>query len=170
MIHSPQPPPEENAMNPLALTQSQQSMPRLPGTWRLDAKRAVTLRPREDGVLRIAHGRVWLTFDGPHAGALNDSGDRVLGAGERVVVKAGRRIVLESTDGALPAFFSWDFAPQLTPVRTPRLQAVAQSWMDLQLAASLGLRAGWRLAAALAALAGGALLPRPAQRNECAAT
>ena len=44
-------------MNPLALTQSQQSTPRLPGTWRLDAARAVTLRPREDGMLRIRPAR-----------------------------------------------------------------------------------------------------------------
>ncbi|WP_167772937.1 DUF2917 domain-containing protein [Ramlibacter humi] len=157
-------------MNPLALTQSQQSTPSLPGTWRLEAKRAVTLRPREDGVLRIAHGRVWLTFDGPHAGPANDSGDRVLGAGEQVTVRAGRRVVLESSEKGVPAYISWDFVSQLRPVRTPRLQAVAQSWLDLQLATGLGLRAAWRLGAALAALALGSLMPRPAARNECAAT
>lgn len=156
-------------MTSLALTQSQQSSPRLPGTFRLEAARAVTLRPREDGSLRIAHGRVWITFDGPHSGALNDLGDRVLGAGEQVRVRAGHRVVIESTDRAAPAYFSWDFAPLPQPVRVPRLEAVAQSWCDLQLALGLGLRAGWRLAAAVVALAGGALLPRPQPRNECAA-
>lgn len=156
-------------MNPLALLQSQQSSPRLPGTWRLEPARAVTLRPREDGFLRISHGRVWITFDGPHAGPPNDLGDRVLGAGEQVRVRAGRRVVVESSDPGAAAYFAWDFAPQAQAVRTSRFEAVAQSWSDLQLAVVLGLRAAWRLATAVAWLAGGALLPRPSVRNECAA-
>ena len=155
-------------MTSLALTQSQQSSSALPGTWKLEPARAVTLRPREDGMLRIAHGRVWLTFDGPHGGPPNDQGDAVLGAGEAVRVRAGRRIVLESTESDAAAYFSWDFAPQAEPVRAARGQAVAQSWSDLQLAALLGLRAGGRLVAAVVALAAGAVLPRP-QRNECPA-
>lgn len=154
-------------MTSLTLTQSQQSSLRLPGTWRLEPARAVTLRPREDGVLRIAHGGVWVTFDGPHAGPLNDLGDRVLGAGEQLRVRAGRRVVLEPVDRAAPAYFSWDFAPAPEPVREPQL-AVAQSWSDLQLAVVLGVRAGGRLVAAVIGLAAGALLPRP-QRNECPA-
>ena len=149
------------------LTQSQQSSLRLPGTWRLEPARAVTLRPREDGVLRIAHGGVWVTFDGPHAGPLNDLGDRVLGAGEQLRVRAGRRVVLEPVDRTAPAYFSWDFAMAPEPVREPQL-AVAQSWSDLQLAVVLGVRAGGRLVAAVIGLAAGALLPRP-QRNECPA-
>ncbi len=88
------------------LPQSQQSTPRLPGTWRLDAARAVTLRPREDGVLRIAHGRIWVTFDGPHGGPPDAQGDHVLGAGDRVRVTAGQRVVLESWDRGQPAYFS----------------------------------------------------------------
>ena len=154
-------------MTSISLTQSQQSSLRLPGTWRLEPARAVTLRPREDGVLRIAHGGAWVTFDGPHGGPLNDLGDRVLGAGEQLRVRAGRRIVLEPVDRAAPAYFSWDFAVAPEPVRAPRL-AVAQSWSDLQLAVVLGARAGGRLAAAVIGLAAGAVLPRP-QRNECPA-
>lgn len=154
-------------MTSLTLTQSQQSSLRLPGTWRLEPARAVTLRPREDGVLRIAHGGVWVTFDGPHAGPLNDLGDRVLGAGEQLRVRAGRRVVLEPVDRAAPAYFSWDFAKQPEPIQAPQL-AVAQSWSDLQLAAVLGVQAGGRLVAAVIGLAAGALLPRP-QRNECPA-
>lgn len=157
-------------MNPLALTRSQQSSPRLPGTWRLDPARAVTLRPREDGVLRISHGRVWVTFDGPHAGPPNDLGDRVLGAGEQVRVRAGRRVVVESSDPGAAAYFSWDFQAPMQAVRASRAEAVAQSWSDLQLALVLGVRAGWRLAAAVVQLGAGALVPRPAGRNECAAT
>jgi len=147
------------------LTQSQQSAARLPGTWRLDAARAVTLRPREDGVLRIAHGRAWVTFDGPHGGPPTAQGDQVLGAGDRVRVAAGQRVVLESWERGQPAYFSWDFAPQPQVVRVPRSQAVAQSWADLRLAVVFGARAGWRLAVALVGLAAGFLLPRPAVRR-----
>jgi hypothetical protein len=155
-------------MTSLALTQSQQSSTAVPGTWKLEPARAVTLRPREDGVLRISHGRVWLTFDGPHGGPPNDQGDEVLGAGEQVRVRAGRRVVLESSERDAAAYFSWEFTPQPEPVRTSRLHAVAQSWSDLQVAAALGLHAGWRLAAAIVALGAGALLPRQ-QRNQCPA-
>ncbi len=148
-------------MTVLALTQSQQSAACLPGTWRLDGARAVTLRPREDGLLRIAHGQVWVTFDGPHAGPPNELGDFVLGAGQQLRVRAGRRVVMESTDPAAAAYFSWDFSLQPEPVRLPRMQAVAQSWCDLQLALALAVRASWRLAKALGTLGAGALLPRP---------
>jgi hypothetical protein len=146
-------------MQPAVLPHSQQSTVRLPGTWKLEQGRAATLRPREDGLLRIAHGRVWITFDGPHAGPANDLGDRILGAGEHVRVRAGRRLVIESCDARLPAYFSWDFSPEVQPVAA---QAVEQSWCDLRLATALGLRSAWRLARALVALGAGSLLPRPA--------
>ena len=125
----------------------------------LDIARAATLRPKEDGTLRVAHGRVWLTFDGPHAGPANDLGDRILGAGEHVRVRAGRRLVIESCDATLPVYFSWEFAPATQAVPT---QAVQQSWSDLRLAVDLGLKAAWHLARALVALGAGAVLPRPA--------
>lgn len=156
-------------MTSIALTPSQQSAGlSLPGTWRLEPTRAITLRPREDGVLRISHGCVWVTFDGPHGGPPDDHGDHVVGAGEQVRVGAGRRVVLESFDRDVPAYFSWDFAPQPQPVRVSRQSAVSQSWSDLQLALVLGLRAGGRLAAALVAVGAGAVLPRP-NRGECPA-
>lgn len=155
-------------MTQITLTQSQQSAACLPGTWRLDGARAVTLRPREDGLLRIAHGRVWVTFDGPHAGAGNDSGDFVLGAGQNLRVRAGRRVVLESADGAAPAYFSWDFSLQPEVVRVPRAQAVEQSWSDVQLAVALLVRSAWRLVRALASLGAGSLAPKP-QAPSCGA-
>ena len=36
------------------------------GCWKLGDGRALTLRPTRPGVLRIAHGRVWITFDQAH--------------------------------------------------------------------------------------------------------
>lgn len=35
------------------------------GCWRLAPGRALSLKPRESGVLRIAQGRVWLTGAAP---------------------------------------------------------------------------------------------------------
>ena len=158
-------------MTAAVLPHSHQSSPSLPGTWRLDGQRAVTLRPREDSVLRIAHGCVWVTFDGPHAGRRGDAGDQFLGAGDQLRVLAGQRMVLESLDRAAPAYFTWDFAAATQPerARVSCGDAVAQAWGDLQLALGLGLRAGWRLVAALAGLGAAALLPRPAPRRRAVA-
>ena len=81
----------------------------LPGCWKLEAGRAVTLRPRRSGVLRIAHGRVWVTMDGPH-GHADQSGDLFLVPGRGLVVQAGQRVVLESSgpERLESAYFSWD--------------------------------------------------------------
>jgi hypothetical protein len=133
------------------LTQSHQSTVALAGTWKLAAGRAITLQPREPGLLRIAHGSVWATCDGPHAGALNDQGDRVLGAGERMHVRRGQRVVLEAWNRSLPAYFSWDPAPQAAP-RRDRAADLAQPAEDLRRAVALGASAAGRLAGALLAL------------------
>lgn len=150
-------------MTALALTQSEPSTRCLPGTWKLAPGRAVTLRPREDGELRVAHGRVWVTFDGPHAGPLNDLGDQVLGAGEQLRVRAGRRVVLEPADRAEPAYFSWEFAVAAAPVRAAGSELVLQPLHDLRLALVLAGGAAVRLAAGLARLLLGSLRPRAAR-------
>ena len=69
----------------------------LPGTWKLARGRAVTLRPDTDGILRIAHGRVWATVDGPHGGTPCDSGDHILQTGRSMYVQAGHRVVIEGS-------------------------------------------------------------------------
>lgn len=61
----------------------------LPGTWKLARGRAITLRPTTDGILRIAHGRVWATVEGPHGGTPCDSGDHVLEVGRSMFLRAG---------------------------------------------------------------------------------
>lgn len=140
-------------MTSQTLTQLQQSAPTLPGTWKLGAGRAITLRPHEDGRLRIAHGRLWATFDGPHGGALNESGDLVVGAGEHLHVRAGERVVVEAWDGAAPAYFTWDPQSQAQRQRPASLAAVAQPLADLRLALGLGAGAATRLVAGLLRLA-----------------
>lgn len=144
-----------------SLTQTQQSLPAatLPGTWKLGAGRAIALYPREDAVLKVAHGRLWLTFEGPHAGPLNDQGDLFLAVGDQITVPAGRRAVIEPVGLAAgaSAYFNWEPLPAMVqpPVRAAsRLQlAVVQPLGDLRLAVLLGLRALGRLAAGLAGLA-----------------
>lgn len=134
-------------------TQTQQSSaaPALPGTWKLAAGRAITLQPREAGSLKVAHGQLWATYDGPHSGPLNDMGDLVVGAGQQLRLRKGQRMVIEAANGGQPAYFSWDPMPQRSTVaRTARL---IQPLADLRLALNLGAGAVGRLLAGLAGVA-----------------
>ncbi|TWO70490.1 DUF2917 domain-containing protein [Caenimonas sedimenti] len=123
----------------------------LPGTWKLARGRAITLRPATNGVLRIGHGRVWATLDGPHGVSPTDSGDHILEVGRSMWVQAGQRVVIESWNKTGAAYFSWD--PVLAPVAVPaaaarriRFAGVRQPLADLRMAVALGLRALGRLA------------------------
>lgn len=139
--------------------QSLQSAPAapLPGTWKLARGRAVTLRPATNGILRIAHGRVWATIDGPHGNTPFDSGDHVLEVGRSMYVQAGQRVVIESWACQTASYFAWDpvFAAAPQAVGRPRLNAaiVLQPLADLRAAGGLGLRALGQLAGGLAHLA-----------------
>jgi hypothetical protein len=135
------------------LTQMQQSSsaPALPGTWKLAAGRAITLEPREAGTLKVAHGQIWATYDGPHSGPLNDLGDHVVGVGEQLRLRRGQRMVVEAANGAYPAYFSWDPLP--LPAPAPRMARLVQPLADLRLALALGAGAAGRLVAGLAGLA-----------------
>lgn len=151
------------ALQSLAMSQQSLSSPVLPGTWKLVAGRAVTLVPREDAVLRIAHGRVWVTLGHPPVGHGNESGDLFLGAGEQVTVQAGQRAVVEPFADAAAgqaqgaAYFSWDALPAAVrdPVRVvSRWQlAVVQPLGDLRLAFGLAGGAVGRLVFGLAGVA-----------------
>src|SRR4051812_23003445 len=149
----PKSPNWRNAMAPQTLAQMQPSAPALPGTWKLAAGRAITLEPREAGVLRVAHGQVWATYDGPHSGPLNDFGDRVISVGERLPLRPGQRLVVEAWTGDSPAYFSWDPLPQRVAVPAARLARVVQPLADLRLALVFGAGAVGRLFAGLAGLA-----------------
>lgn len=124
----------------------------LAGAWKLGRGRAMTLQPREPGVLRVARGGLWATGDGPHGGALNDQGDRFLQAGEQLHLRRGQRVVIESWDRAGPAYFTWEPLPQ-PAARPVRAADLVQPSEDLRRAVALGARAAGRLAAALAGLA-----------------
>jgi hypothetical protein len=141
-------------MAPQSLIQTQRATHvALPGTWKLAARHAITLRPREAGTLRVAHGRMWATYDGPHRGPLNDPGDHVIGVGEQLRLAAGQRLVIEAWDAAEPAYFSWNPLPVRAGVAVPRSARMAQPLADLRQALVLGAGAAGRLALALAGLA-----------------
>ena len=111
--------------------------PTLPGTWKLASGRAITLEPREPGVLKVAHGRLWVTFEGPHPGRLNESGDFFMAVGEQLRIAPGQRMVVESWNEGCPAYFSWDPVPVPAPVRRT-LADVVQPLSDLRLALVFG--------------------------------
>jgi Protein of unknown function (DUF2917) len=132
----------------------------LPGTWKLAAGRAITLRPREAGILRVAHGQMWATWDGPHEGPLNDLGDHVIATGGQLRVRAGQRLVVEALNGQSPAYFSWDPLPAPVRIGALSLARVVQPLDDLRVALALGAGAAGRLVAGLAGLAGDLLAGR----------
>jgi hypothetical protein len=82
-----------------------------PGAWLLPAHTALTLRPASPGRLRVCEGALWATLDGPHGGAANDRGDRILQPGDVLSLRAGERLVIERLRSATPARFTWDPAP-----------------------------------------------------------
>lgn len=120
-----------------------QESPRNGGAWRLLPGQALTLRPSQSGVLWVIAGSLWATNDGPHRGAGNDRGDRVLTAGESVDLRAGERLVLEPV-GA-DARFGWDPAP---PWPARRRSASALLWRAAMLVPAFGLTAAMWLGAA----------------------
>jgi hypothetical protein len=153
-------PSPENAMTAASsFVHTLQSAPAapLPGTWKLARGRAVTLRPASDGILRVAHGRVWATVDGPHGEGPRDSGDHVLEVGRSMYVRAGQRVVIETWSRETASYFAWDpvlaAAPQQAAVPRVNAAVVLQPLADLRTAVGLGLRALGQLAGGVAHLA-----------------
>ena len=58
--------------------------------------RAVTLRPKVAGILRVPHGRAWATLDKVRGSSLDDDGDHFVAPGHDLHVRAGQRVVLEA--------------------------------------------------------------------------
>ena len=141
----------------------------LPGTWKLARGRAVTLRPTSDGVVRIAHGRVWATVDGPHGGTPDDAGDHILQVGRSMFVRAGQRVVLEAWNASGASYFAWDPVPDAVTVARRRvdLSVVLQPLSDLRVAASLAVRAMGQLAGGFVRLGWALVRPGSAAPARC---
>lgn len=137
------------------------------GRWKLGTGRALTLQARESGVLRVEQGQVWVTFDAPHHGLVDDLGDHFLRSGQEVALPAGKRLVMESwssesgsdVPACSPVYFSW--TPQSTrptqaaaPAKTTRGQAaVVQPLRELCLALGVATLALGRLLLGIAGYA-----------------
>ena len=95
-------------MTAAQFTSTHQSVTDTAGLWKLPAGRAYSLRPPQSGFLQVSGGDIWATFDGPHSGPPNDLGDHVIGVGERLELKAGQRVVVESWHTRAPAYVTWN--------------------------------------------------------------
>ena len=133
----------------------------LPGTWKLARGRAITLRPTSDGIVRIAHGRVWATLDGPHGLTPDEAGDHMLQVGRSMYVKAGQRVVLEAWNASGASYFAWDPLSKAAVAARRRLNAavVLQPLADLRMAACIAVRAMGQLGAGLVRLGWGLVHP-----------
>lgn len=87
--------------------------------WTLAPGQAASLTPQHDAMLRVRQGQVWITFDGPHSGHGNESGDHFLKPGEQLRVGGGQRVVLEpfGRTGAAPVQLEW--VPPAAPCKGP---------------------------------------------------
>jgi hypothetical protein len=77
--------------------------------WRLDARRAMSLRPKVPSRLFITQGRAWVTLGMPTQGHGNELGDHMLEAGQSLAVPAGARVVMEPWQPGqpTPVRFEW---------------------------------------------------------------
>ncbi len=126
----------------------------LPGCWKLGAGRVLTLHARQAGVLRIAHGRAWVTFNKADDLRVR-AGDHFLSRGESLPLSAGDAVVMESfgVGHASSAYFNWEPAAATRPVparATGWRAGVVQPLLDLRLALGLVGGAVGRLARGLA--------------------
>lgn len=119
---------------------------------RLESGQAVKLSARKLSVLRIAHGRVWLTVTdiGPYSRVL--AGDHFLSRGESLTLLPGQELVMEpfGRGEKTSAQFSWGAPGAVAPVvqRPPTANwrgGVMQPMLDLRHAGGLAARAMGRL-------------------------
>jgi hypothetical protein len=138
------------------------------GCFKLSAGRAMSLSPNAPGELRIAHGKVWVTFgDGAQDETRKGvrSGDHFLGAGDLLRLLQGQRLVMEAYEENTPhnarqsVYFSWEPDAILNHEESPRWVQQAHAEVRqplLDLVAALH-QAGWAFGRLLQGLAGHAL-------------
>lgn len=119
---------------------------------KLEAGYAVTLRASQLSVLRIAHGRVWVTLTDIGPWSRVPAGDHFLSRGDSLTLLPGQALVMESfsADPAASARFTW----QAVGARVSAVQpapavslgdGIRQPWLDLRHAMGLALGAASRL-------------------------
>lgn len=122
--------------------------------WVLAKGRAVTLRPRTAGVLRVISGRAWATLDVSRHTPLLETGDHFVALGHDLQLRAGQRVVVEAWPhkGQDEIKLQWEAQPE--PCMATRWQAkVVEPTRDVGHGLALVARALGRLVAGLAGYA-----------------
>jgi hypothetical protein len=125
----------------------------VPGFWKLAPGRALSLQPRQPGLLRVAQGQVWVTLGAAHPGAGNELGDYFLHAGEQLAVSPGQHLVLEPFERAQQQAVFFEWTPSLDAVQAPAAHIAGAVTLPLR---ELGMALGM-VGAALVHLAMGLL-------------
>lgn len=119
---------------------------------RLQVGQAVTLRAKAISVLRIAHGRVWVTVTDVGVYSRVIAGDHFLSRGDSLTLLPGQELVMEPFGGGekTSAQFSWGPPGAAAAVTQAAATAnwrggVLQPLLDLRQAAGLAVRATGRL-------------------------
>ena len=118
----------------------------------LTANQAITLRAKALNVLRIAHGRVWVTVTdvGPYSRMM--AGDHFLSRGDSLTLLPGQELVMEPFGRGEKTSAQFIWGPPGAPAAVTQAAAAAnwrggvlQPLMDLRQAAGLAARATGRL-------------------------
>ena len=121
------------------------------GMWAMEPQEVLSLFPRAPALVRVTHGRIWATLNGPHSGPANAWGDVLLESGQVLQVPAGQRLVLESLAGRGEAAACFDWLPAST--LSPWQQAVGQPLAELRQSLGGATRAAGHLVQGLGRLA-----------------
>jgi hypothetical protein len=119
--------------------------------WTLPQGRAVTLKPRTPGVLRVVSGRAWATLDVSRHTPITESGDHFVALGHDLQLRAGQRVVVEAWAYKGQDGIQLQWVPQPESVGASRWQArVVEPLKDIGHGLALVVRAIGRLLAGLA--------------------
>ncbi len=156
-VQSPSPQPSQPAsqlQQPAAAIQYGAFALSADAPWVLAKGRAVTLRPRTAGVLRVVSGRAWATLDVSRHTPLLETGDHFVALGHDLQLRAGQRVVVEAWPhkGQDEIKLQWEAQPELC--MASRWQAkVVEPLGDVGHGLALVARALGRLVAGLAGYA-----------------
>jgi Protein of unknown function (DUF2917) len=108
----------------------------------LSVSEALTLCPREPGVLRVTQGRIWATIDLDRSRTFADAGDHFVVPGQDLYLRAGQRVVLEAWPVQGQTSIQWQWLPVATPMATSAAshtglgRALVAAWRALQASAA----------------------------------
>lgn len=147
-----------------------QSAHTAPACRQLKSGQAITLRAKQPRVMRVVHGRVWVTLTDAGSPMSGNSrvlaGDHFLAPGDSLSLLSGQEIVIEAfgIGHAAPAYFNWECATDAAQAPLAATTAlsdwqtgVVQPLHDLRRATGLMLGASGRLVRGLARGAAGAV-------------